>query len=291
MALRLSVVVAGSRPQGPPEGLFRALHSLLQSGDAELLIVTARPEAQAPWPGTRVITCVRGTTVPAMRLAGVCAASAPLIAVTEDFCAPAEGWAEALLEARERLDASVLGGPVARHCGSSAEWALTFIEYGRYFRREPEGQVTDLPSINVAYDAERLRAALPASAKGIFEVELHTWMRAHGGCFWRVPGALMLDENKTLLGCATRTQYHHGRLFGGGRVQGRSLWVRLARAAVAPAVPAMLLGRIMREAGAAGQLGKVLRCLPALLLLLGAWSIGEAVGSLFGPGQSGERWT
>lgn len=291
MALRLSVVVAGSRPKGPPEALFRALDSLLRSGDAEMLLVTARPEAQAFWPGTRVIACARGTTVPAMRLIGVRAASGPLIAVTEDFCAPAQGWAEALLEAHDRVDASVLGGPVARRRGSAAEWALTFIEYGRYFRREPEGEVADLSSINVAYDAERLRAALPAAAQGLFEVELHTRMRARGGHFWRVPGATMFDENKTSLGCAMRAQYHHGRLFGGGRVQGRSLLVRHARAALALAVPAILLGRIIREAGAAGQLVNVVRCLPALLLLLGAWSSGEAVGSLFSPGQSGARWT
>ncbi len=291
MALRLSVVVAGSRSQGPPEALFRSLHSLLQSGDAELLLVTARPGAQALGPGTRVIACAGGTTIPAMRLAGVRAASGPLIALTEDFCAPADGWAEALLEAHERVHAAVLGGPVARRSGSAAEWALTFIEYGRYFRREPEGEVADLPSINVAYDAERLRAALPAAAQGLFEVDLHTRMRARGGSFWRVPGALTFDENKTSLGSATRAQYHHGRLFGGGRVQGRSLLVCCARAALAPAVPAILLGRIIREAGAAGQQFKVLRCLPALLLLLGAWSAGEAVGSLFGVGQSGARWT
>lgn len=291
MALRLSVVVVGSRPQGSPEALFRSLDALLRRGDAELLLVTARPEPPPAWPGTRVIACGAGTTIPAMRLAGIEEAAGTLIAITEDFCAPVAGWAEALLEAHERVAAAALGGPVTRRIGSAAEWALTFIEYGRYFRREPEGDVADLPSINVAYDAERLRAALPAGAQGLFEVEVHARLRARGGRFWRVPGAVMCDENRTVLRSAMHAQYHHGRLFGGGRVQGRSLLVRFARVGLAPAVPAILLGRILRETGSAGQLGKVVRCLPALLLLLGAWAAGEAVGSLYGPGRSGARWT
>lgn len=289
--LRLSVVVAGSRPEGPPEALFRGLHPLLQAGTAELLLATARPEAQACSPSTRVVPCAPGFTVPALRLAGVRAATAPLIALTEDFCAPAEGWAEALLEAHGRVDASVLGGPIARRNGSAADWALTLAEYGRFFRREPEGEVSDLPSINAAYDADRLRRALPLDGEGLFEVQLHARLRARGDRFWRVPSAVMFDENERPLTSATRAQYYHGRLFGGARLQGRGPFPRLVRCALAPAVPAILLSRIAREAAAAGHMAEVLRSLPVLSLLLGAWSAGEAIGSLFGQGHSGARWT
>ena len=291
MAPRLSVVVAGSRPDGPPEALFRRLQPLLQAGTLELVLATARAEAQVRPPGTRIVRCAPGATIPALRLAGARAATAPLIALTEDFCVPAEGWAEALLEARGRVDARVLGGPVARRGGSAAHWALTLAEYGRFFRREPEGEVRDLSSINVAYDADRLRAALPAGATGLFEVQLHAQLRARGERFWRVPGAVMFDENQLPLASATRAQYHHGRLFGGERVQASGAFLRLMRCALASAVPAILLARIVREAGAAGHTPEVLRSLPPLALLLGAWSAGEATGSLFGPGQSGERWT
>jgi len=291
VAPRLSVVVAGSRPGGPPEALFRRLEPLLQAGTAELLLATTRPEAHVRPAGTRIVRCAPSATVPSLRLAGVRAATAPLIALTEDFCVPAEGWAEALLEARGRVDAAVLGGPVARRGGSAADWALTLMEYGRFFRQVPEGEVPDLPSINAAYDADRLRAALPDNAEGLFEAQLHALLRARGERFWRVPRAVMFDENERPLASATRAQYHHGRLFGGGRVQGRGLFVRLMRFAVAPAVPAILLARIAREAAAAGHRADVLRALPALSLLLGAWSAGEAAGSLFGPGQSGARWT
>ena len=291
MAPRLSVVIAGSRPEGPPEALFRVLHSHLHTGSVEVLLATARPNALAQWPGTRIVQCAPGSTVPVMRLAGVRAAAAPLIALTEDFCTPGEGWYDALLEARGRVDAAVIGGPVARRSGNAADWALTFAEYGRFFRREPEGAVTDLPSINVVYDAERLRGTMRLDAEGLFEVQLHAELRAHGDRFWRVPGAVMYDENKVPIAKAMRAQYNHGRLFGGERVHGRGPFQRIVRCAIAPAVPGVLLTRIVREAAAAGYIGELWRALPALFLLLGAWSAGEAVGTLCGKGQSGERWT
>ena len=291
MAPRLSVVVAGSRPEGPTEALVAGLRALIQAGTVELLIATARPGARSPEPGVRVVNCATGATIPALRFAGVRAANAPLIALTEDFCAPADGWAEALLEARDRVGPAVLGGPIARRAGSAGDWALTFAEYGRFFRRGPEGEVPDLPSINAAYPAELLREALEDETEGVFEVRLHARLRERGKRFWRVPRAVMYDENAVPLLRATRAQYHHGRLFGGGRVKRRGLFPRLFRSALAAVVPAVLLGRIAREATAAGHLPDVLRSLPALLLLLCAWATGEAVGSLFGPGQSGARWT
>ncbi len=291
MTPKLSVVVAGSRPEGPPPELHRVLGPLARAGELEVIIATARADPEEARGYARVVPCAPGTTIPAMRLAGVRAAVGPRVAVTEDFCAPAEGWAEALLQARARTDAAVLGGPVTRSGGSAADWALTFVEYGRFFRREPEGSVEDLSSINAAYDAARLRSALGEDATELYEVEVHAKLRTGGARFWRVPGAVMRDENHRSFAQAVRGQFHHGRFFGGGRVEGRGPGARLLRAALAPAVPAVLFGRIVREASAAGHLPQVVRAMPALAVLLAAWAAGEATGSLAGAGDSGSRWT
>ena len=288
---KLSVVVAGSRPEGPPPGLHRVLGPLARAGEMEVIIATARTDPEEARGYARVVPCKPGATIPAMRLAGVRAAVAPLVALTEDFCAPVEGWAESLLEARARTDAAVLGGPVTRGGGSAADWALTLIEYGRYFRREPEGTVEDLSSINAAYDAARLRAALGEDATELYEVEIHATLRAGGARFWRVPGAVMQDESHQPFARAVSGQFHHGRYYGSGRVEHRSLGARLLRAALTPAVPAVLFGRIVREASAAGHLPQVARAMPALAVLLAAWAAGEATGSLAGAGDSGSRWT
>jgi hypothetical protein len=287
----LSVVVAGSRPQGPPEEIFEVLRSGLETGRYELLLATTRPPERGLPPATRVLSHAQGTTLPELRLAGVRAARADVIALTEDFCAPVVGWPERLLEAHRRLDAVAVGGPVGRRRGSAAHWALTLVEYGRFFRTEPEAAVEDLPSINVAYSARELHAALPETARGLFEVDVHERLRAAGGRFFRVHDALVFDENTVPLAGARRAQFNHGRLFAAGRVRGRRLLPRLARFVLAPLVPAVLMGRIARGAWAAGATAPLLRALPQVAVLLAAWSAGEAVGSLLGEGDSAARWT
>jgi len=292
--VELSVVVVGSRASGPVPELFTALAPALRSGRVELLLASAQPGSTVPTPNTRFVRCPVGSTVPSMRLAGVRAASAPLIALTEDFCVPSAGWAEALLDAHERERGAVLGGPVARRGGSASDWALTLIEYGRFFGRVSHRSAEtafDLPSINVAYPARELFSALPSEATGIFEVELHARLRQAGVRFCLLPAATMFDQNTSQVRPAALAQYHHGRLFGGDRVRGCALAVRVKHALLAPAVPAVLLSRIARRVTAAGQAQQLLRSLPALSLLLTAWAAGEAMGSMFGPGQSAERWT
>lgn len=288
----LTVVVVGSRPQGPPAELRERLEPAGRAGRVEVVVATARADAAEPdrpdW--LRVLPCPAGTTVPELRLSGVRAARGGLIAITEDFCAPCSGWAEALLQHHREAPSAVLGGPIARQGGERADWALTLIEYGRYFDPHRRGIVDDLPSINVAYPREVLMAALPADARGILEVELHARLRTTGAVFCRVPTAVMFDTNSAELSAAARAQYHHGRLFGGGRVERTGWSSRLKFAALSPAVPVILFSRIAREVAAAGHSAELCRALPSLSVLLGAWAVGEGLGSLLGPGDSASHW-
>jgi hypothetical protein len=261
------------------------------TGEVEVILATTRDAGDATEPGVRVLRCAEGATIPELRLAGVRVAVAPLIALTEDFCAPVPGWADALLAAWARGVADVLAGPVARQDGRAADWALTLIEYGRYFCTTPEGPVKDVPSINVAYDAVRLGEALGPHATGFYEVEVHARLRAEGARMWRVPQAVMVDENRMPLSEALHAQFHHGRLYGGDRFAKRPILSRLLHLAVTPTVPLVLLARIAPGTCAAGRGTQLVRALPALALLLLAWAIGEATGTLAGEGGSRRRWT
>lgn len=238
----------------------------------------------------RCLACPPGTTIPRLRAAGMRAARAPLVALTESFCRPAPGWAQALLEARAETDALAVGGPMARQGGSAADQALTLVEYGRFLRSEPAGPVHDLPLTNVSYQRTRLVEVLGEAAEELAEPSVHPCLQAAGEQLWRAPRAVMFDDQRRPLSWSLRALHHHGRLYGGGRVSGRGVGVRLFRAAVSPLVPFVQLARITSEARAVGQAGRVLRCLPHLLLLLVAAALGEAVGSLAGTGRSGERW-
>ncbi|MEB3165820.1 MAG: hypothetical protein VKO65_04045 [Cyanobacteriota bacterium] len=185
----------------------------------------------------------------------------------------------------------MLAGPVSRQSGGAADWALTLIEYGRYFRVAPEGPIADVPSINVAYDADHLDKALGPDATGFYEVEVHARLRTDGARMWRVPAAVMVDDNRRPLAEAVLAQFHHGRLYGGQRSTRRSIPSRLLHLALTPAIPLVLLARIAPETWAAGRGSQLIRALPALALLLLAWAVGEATGTLAGEGDSHRHWT
>lgn len=284
---RLSIVVAGSRASGPPAALFETLRSRLHDGSVEVIIATARP-APSNAPALDSIRELRHrarTSVPRLRSAGFAAARAPIVALTEDFCVPAERWVDALLAAHAEHGASTIGGPIERCEGRPVDWALTLLEYGRFFDRARRGAVTDLPGTNVSYDRARVERSLGEIPKLWIEVTVHERLRQLGEQLWCEPEAVMLDVNRLAFAAALRAQFHHGRLYGGMRRETSVRRERVWRVLIAPLVPIVLARRARSYAGHAPA-----TALPALLALSGAWALGEAIGWLVGEGRSRERW-
>jgi hypothetical protein len=286
--IKLSVVVAGSRAEGLCPRLLESLSEMLRSGRAEVVVATAR---SGQCDGTRTVHCDPGTTVPRLRSLGFEEVRGDIVALTEDFCAPAPGWAEALVAAHEKSPAVAVGGPMGRRDGRASAWALTLCEYGRFFGPRTAGPVSDLPGTNVSYKVAKLREVLGDVPSEFQEVLVHGDLRERGETFYWEPAARMYDESDRPFRSALRAQYHHGRLYGGQRIHGRGLAVRVLRAALSPLVPVVLLFRIARAVVPSGNTMPMLRSMPYLLCLLIAWGIGEGVGSIAGVDQSEEQWT
>jgi len=237
------------------------------------------------------LSCPEGTTIPRLRAEGVMAARAPIVALTESFCRPGQGWARAIIEARDETDSLAIGGPISRESGSRADWALTFVEYGRFMSAGPSGPIYDLSLVNVSYERERFISVMGEGVRELSETHVHSDLLAKGEALWLDRGAVMLDDNCCSLGSSFRALFHHGRLYGGGRVDGSSAPVRLFRCAVSPLVPLVQFARIRRAASSAGHAAQLLHCFPQLSLLLVAFAAGEAIGSLLGAGESAEHWS
>lgn len=270
--------------------------SVAHARDTEVILVHAASSGMpAATDSLRCLECSPGTRVPRLRAAGLRAARGTIVALTESFCRPAPGWAEALLQARARSGALAVGGPMRRARGSGSHWALTFAEYGRFLQGEPEGPVLDLPLTNVAYERDRLLEILARAPGGLadefVEPEVHAALRSAGEVLWRTPAAVMFDDNDVGLQSSLPAMFHHGRLYGGRRVEGQGLLVRLLRSASSPLVPWIHLARIAKPASAVHGPLVVVRCLPQLSVLLLAWALGEGVGSLLGAGDSASRWS
>ena len=285
---RLSIVVAGSHPAGPPTGLHDVLAPRLADGSVELIVSTAATAASAlpDHPQIRVLRHPPGTTVPRLRSTGFAAGRAPLVALTEDFCVPGERWVDALVAAHTQTGAIAVGGPIDRRGGMPKDWAVTLLEYGRFFDRERRGAVDDLPGTNVCYDKARLGRCLGVVPEHWIEVAVHRFLRDRGQVLWREPEAVMFDVNDLQLTAAVRAQFHHGRLYGGMRRAESRIAERVRCVLLAPLVPAVLVRRALGNAR-----GRCSGAVPALLALSAAWSFGEAIGWLAGEGHSLERWT
>ena len=288
---QLSVVVAGSRQEGPPGELMETLRPDLESGRVELIVATARARVD-PRQETGVVVLMSpvGTTVPELRAAGVAHARAELVALTEDFCVPGEGWVDALLRAHHEQQVAAAGGPVNRQGGTAAQWALTFCEYGRFLASSHSGSVGDLPGINVCYRTRDLQEALGQLPSRWREVDVHGALRQAGRTLWWTRSAIMFDRNGRPFISAVAALYHHGRLHGGLQKDRVSLLARLARVLLTPVVPALMWARQFRPAQDAGHLGPWLKAAPLTLVMLSGWALGEAWGYLYGPGMSEERW-
>lgn len=289
---RLTLVVAESAPGPLGRALFEAVRGDLEDGTLAVIVVSeseisliSEAKGEVTW-----VACPSDSTVPRRRAMGLARARTPIVALTESFCVPAPGWVRAVLRAHAAEGPAAVGGPVNRQDGGPVDWALTLIEYGRFFGKVAAGSVVELPGINVAYDIDRVSACAGGVPSSVVEIDLDRLLVEAGETLWREPDAVMFDESHRSLAGALRSQFHHGRLFGGGRVAERGLRSRIFRFAVTPLVPFVLGGRITRGALSGGAGSQLLRALPALCALLASWAIGEAVGSLFGEGDSAARW-
>ncbi len=226
-----------------------------------------------------------GTSVPALRAAGLSRASAPLIAFLEDQCTCEPGWAAALLAAHAAGHA-IVGGPVEQAPGARPlDWAVYFYDYGRFAPPCEAGPVAQVSGINMSFTRSALDQVRESVRAGVFEAEVQAQLARRGYTPHLAPGALVTHRARGSAAAAVGQAFRLARGYAVRRVAGDPAAKRAAFAIGTVVLPAVLGARIV-----AGVLqkrrrrGALLVSLPWLALLLAAWSAGEAAGYAgFGP--------
>lgn len=227
------------------------------------------------------------TPFDAARAAGVRAATARVVAFTEDHSFPRAGWAAALLRAID--DGAAVVGPVVENGNprSRVSWANFLLEYGEWMPPGRRAGHAHLPGHNSAYrrdvllaQGDRLTSLLES------ESVLHWQLAREGHRLVQEPGARTRHVNFSRLGASLALRYHLGRRFAASRC---GEWSRVRRFAYAAAFPAIALVRAVRV----GRLGagtsdrtQVLASLPLVTGLVLVASLGEAVGNITGTAGS-----
>lgn len=214
------------------------------------------------------------------RAAGLHAARGRLIGMLEDRGAPRADWARAMVEEHARHDAAAIGGAVVNVAQGALNRALFVCDYGRHAPPYAEGEAEYLTDINICYRKDALEAVQDVWRERYQETAVNWTLRDRGWRLWLSARPVVLHKRGDQpLGRTLSQRLQWGRVFG---LQRGARWSRsraLVSAGAALVLPLLLLVRHTRLLAAKGaRLGEILPTMAALMTVIPAWALGEALG-------------
>jgi hypothetical protein len=250
----------------------RALTASIGADDANDLSSFARWEH---------VVIADGTAFDDARAAAVRAASAPIVAFTEDHSFPQPGWATALVEAF--VDGVSVVGPVVHNGNprSVTSRANFLLEYGDWMPPGRRNGHSHLPGHNSAYRRDVL-LALGDRLTPMIEAEsvLHWELGRSGHGLTQEPNAATRHVNFSRFGPSIALRYHLGRAFAVRRSVEWSALKRLGYAAAFPLIALVRVARIARMGLKSNELASTMTALPMVAAMVTVSSVGEAVGNV-----------
>lgn len=296
--LKLSVVMLGYCSSENFLMVLDHLRSQTVSSLLELIIVTrSRKELNLAlsnlegFSNYKILETGKFESEGAAKALGVMAASAPLVAFTEDHSYPDPLWAEALINAHYKGNFAVVG-PVVLNANphSNISWGAFLVLYSPWMAAQPQEEVKHLPGNHSCYKRELL-LSYGAHLSEMLEAEsILQWdLFNKGHHLYQEPMARAYHLNYSRLGPILSEYYHYSRIFAANRTYGWNGIKRMLYALGSPILPMIRIRRILKDANRAQlSMGMTLRALVPLFLTLCAGSIGELSGYAFGAGKAHE---
>lgn len=220
--------------------------------------------------------------------AGLCASRGRIVALLQDYGAPAPDWCEQVVLAHE-LPAGVIGGGVEHEGGDALNWAVYFLDFGRYQGPLREGPATYLTDVNVSYKRDALERVRELWRERYKEVTVNWTLAGLGVTLWQRP-QMVVYQRRGRLGWKPLIieRFCWGRLFGALRVAQMTRARRALYALGSPAIPLVLLTRMTRTVVTTGRNRLAfIRALPHVAALTICWCAGESLGYLTGRATAG----
>ena len=220
-------------------------------------------------------------TVAAGFVAGVDAASAPIVALIEDHVFLDPAWAEWVVLAHAGPCAAVAPSMTNANPATVTSWANFFTAFIDTLARGPAGETECGPGHNTSYKRDvlrRYRAELAALYQS--ERTFHYRLRRDGLAIVAEPRARLAHTNISLPATALRHAFFGGVLFGQYRGIRMGRLERALRTLGAPLVPIVRVVRMARAVRAHnGAIGEApVLTWAAVPMLLVAHAAGEALG-------------
>jgi hypothetical protein len=247
-------------------------------------------ETRAAFARIQVVHCLEWRSTAASRIAGIRVAAAPVVAMVEDHCFPAPGWASALVRAHREPWAAVGPAMLNANPRSVLSWVNLAIEYGPWLWPIARGPVGHVPGHNSSYKRDRL-LEFGDRLEALFEAEsvLHWELQRGGHQVAMEPDARSRHQNFAQFWPTLGLRFHGGRHFAANRALDWPLARRLAYAVAWPLIPLLRTARTLGHMRRAAPRRVTPAFVAMLLLMLVADALGEATGYAWGHGNSVER--
>lgn len=262
------------KQQGAPAFQVVVCHDPLITGIDEL--ATCHPEA-------RIFSNAAGRSPFEMAAAVLRSVDADFVLLTEDHCIPHRTWVRRMLDARAP-DRAAVGGRVEIQPGAPVlDWAFYFVDFFPYAAPVRAGPSPGISVCNAGYDRERLEAVREVWRERFQQTEVHEALRERFGVLWMEAGSEVAMHRSVSMRDAFYERYAFGRLFACERIGHLPASRRWLYAALTPALPVILLARMMAKVLRSAHLARPFaRALVPLVAMLLCWTWGEWLGYLTG---------
>lgn len=216
------------------------------------------------------------------RSAGLKAAQGRCVAMLEDRGWPRDDWARTMVSLHDRTPNVVIGGAIESGAVGILRWAVYFCDFGRYEPPLESGDAEYVSDVNICYKRAELEAVRPLWEARYQEATVNWGLRREGLRLYLSDQPRVVEERGPVrLWPLLAERVHWGRTFGNVRGRESARAVSVGRAVLAPLVPAILLWRhLQKQRAVQRRVWRFARVLPATLLLMLCWSLGEAIGEL-----------
>ncbi|MDH3445615.1 MAG: hypothetical protein OEN50_16935 [Deltaproteobacteria bacterium] len=215
--------------------------------------------------------------------AGLNIARGDIVALLQDYGAPDPNWCDQVIEAH-RLPYGIIGGAVEHEGRGGLNWAVYFLDFGRYQLPLTEGAASYLTDVNVSYKRAVLESVRDLWAERYKEVTINWALARRGMVLWQRPQMVVRqDRGQLSFTSLVAERFSWGRLFGCIRTREISPLIRLLYITLSPGIPLVVLSRTaIKVFNTRRNVGAFLRFFPELAVMTFFWCMGEFVGYLTG---------